>query len=84
MGMIASFMIGGVIGMILTAIVAVSESGRYKGKKLCNYDDMMEQINEYWEDCKRDCKSDWNCELCNKLCFESIIGIIISSSRSEP
>lgn len=70
-------MIGAALGMIITAVICIDEFTKERnGKRLVNYDSMMDQIGEYWEDCKRDCEGVSRCELCNKLCFESIIRII--------
>lgn len=72
------FVIGAVVGMIITALISADETvkSREKLSKFINYDAAMQEIRSYWIDCKKDCRNDRNCAKCNDLCFESIIGIL--------
>ena len=54
------FVIGAVVGMIITALVSADETiQRRDGRiKYINYDAAMQEIRSYWIACKKDWKDD--------------------------
>lgn len=70
-------LIGLAVGMIVSVAIVANEVAREReGKRLINYDSMMEQLQDYYLDCKNDVKEKENCLLCNDVCFDSIFRII--------
>lgn len=72
------FVIGAVVGMIITALISADETVQEKKElqKFIDYEAAMQEIRSYWIDCKKDCRDDRNCARCNDLCFGSIISIL--------
>ena len=77
MMLLVGALVGLAIGMIVTVAIITNEVEKEReGKKLVNYDSMMEQLEEYYADCRNDVNGDHNCVLCNDTCFDSVFRII--------
>ena len=84
MNIFIGILIGIPIGAIILTIVSVikiDESLRQINNK--TVDKILNDVNEYRDQCEEDCKDDYRCEKCNKMLFNEIEVIIRRNKQND-